>query len=168
MKNFLKPLSQRDNGVSKTFSKQERTRPKLLKKEITILNLRPSFYPLSKQQQILQTYESVSNKKLQGNLPVLTLKIIKEDQQIIRFKGKYVYIDIWATGAHHADKKSLQKIEKIKRKKIAFVSISIDEKKDYEKWKKFVSAKTDSVADKDLELRFHFKIRCKGNSRFIL
>ncbi len=59
-------------------------------------------------------------------------------------RGKYVYIDVWATwcGPCRAEIPSLQKIEeKYHGKKIAFVSISVDEQKDYEKWKKFVVEK---------------------------
>jgi thiol-disulfide isomerase/thioredoxin len=59
-------------------------------------------------------------------------------------RGKYVYIDVWATwcGPCRAEIPSLQKIEeKYHDKKIAFVSISVDEQKDYEKWKKFVVEK---------------------------
>lgn len=59
-------------------------------------------------------------------------------------KGKYVYIDTWATwcGPCRAEIPSLKKVEEaMKGKKVAFVSISIDEKKDYEKWKKFVTEK---------------------------
>jgi hypothetical protein len=36
---------------------------KTLKKEITILNLRPSFYPLSETTMILQTYENLVKQK---------------------------------------------------------------------------------------------------------
>ncbi|WP_298305023.1 TlpA disulfide reductase family protein [Flavobacterium sp.] len=59
-------------------------------------------------------------------------------------RGKYVYIDVWATwcGPCRAEIPSLKKIEeKYHDKKIAFVSISVDEQKDYEKWKKFVVEK---------------------------
>jgi thiol-disulfide isomerase/thioredoxin len=56
-------------------------------------------------------------------------------------KGNYVYIDIWATwcGPCIAEIPSLKKIEeKYHDKPIKFVSISIDAKKDIDKWKKFV------------------------------
>jgi thiol-disulfide isomerase/thioredoxin len=56
-------------------------------------------------------------------------------------KGKYVYIDVWATwcGPCRTEIPFLKKIEeKYHNKKIAFVSISVDEQKDYEKWKTFV------------------------------
>lgn len=58
------------------------------------------------------------------------------------FKGKYVYIDIWATwcGACIAELPDLKKIEeKYRNKNIAFVGISIDEAKAFEKWKTFVT-----------------------------
>ncbi|KOS07361.1 thioredoxin [Flavobacterium akiainvivens] len=57
------------------------------------------------------------------------------------FKGKYVYIDVWATwcGPCRREIPFLKQIEeKYHGKNIEFVSISIDEKKDHEKWKKFV------------------------------
>lgn len=59
-------------------------------------------------------------------------------------RGKYVYIDVWATwcGPCRAEIPSLKKIEeKYHDKKISFVSISVDEQKDYEKWKTFVKDK---------------------------
>lgn len=57
------------------------------------------------------------------------------------FRGKYVYIDVWATwcGPCRQQIPHLQKIEEeYHGKKIEFVSISIDEKKNYEKWRKMV------------------------------
>jgi len=59
-------------------------------------------------------------------------------------KGKYVYIDVWATwcGPCIAEIPALKEIEKkYHDKKIDFVSISVDDKKDYEKWKKFIKDK---------------------------
>ncbi len=55
------------------------------------------------------------------------------------FKGKYVYIDIWATWCG-ACRKEIEILEELKRKysnnDIVFVSISIDD--DIDNWKKFV------------------------------
>lgn len=58
------------------------------------------------------------------------------------FKGKYVYIDVWATwcGPCRAEIPHLQKVEhKYHGKNIEFVSISVDQDKD--KWKKMVTDK---------------------------
>ncbi|PID69645.1 MAG: hypothetical protein CR989_00550 [Flavobacteriales bacterium] len=59
-------------------------------------------------------------------------------------KGKYVYIDVWATwcGPCVAEIPSLKKVEKqYHGKNIEFVSISIDEKKSYDKWKAMIKEK---------------------------
>ena len=60
-------------------------------------------------------------------------------------RGKYVYIDVWATwcGPCRGEIPFLQKIEeKYKGKNITFVSLSIDAEKDFEKWKTFVKDKS--------------------------
>jgi len=59
-------------------------------------------------------------------------------------KGKYVYIDLWATWCSpcRAEIPFLQKVEEqYKEKNIEFVSISIDAMKDQPKWSKFVTEK---------------------------
>ncbi|WP_293896473.1 TlpA disulfide reductase family protein [Flavobacterium sp.] len=59
-------------------------------------------------------------------------------------KGKYVYIDIWATwcGPCRAEIPSLKLVEeKYHAKNIEFVSVSVDADKDHEKWKTFVTEK---------------------------
>ena len=58
--------------------------------------------------------------------------------------GKLVYIDVWATwcGPCLKEMPSLKKLIKdYKGKNVEFVSISIDHKKDYEKWRKMVLEK---------------------------
>jgi thiol-disulfide isomerase/thioredoxin len=60
------------------------------------------------------------------------------------FKGKYVYIDVWATwcGPCRAEIPSLKKIEeKYHGKNISFVSISVDVQKDLDKWKALIKDK---------------------------
>ncbi len=55
--------------------------------------------------------------------------------------GKYVYVDVWATwcGPCKREIPSLKEIEKkYHNKKIAFISMSIDRKVDYDKWRKMV------------------------------
>jgi len=59
-------------------------------------------------------------------------------------KGKYVYIDVWATwcGPCKAEIPALKKTEKkYHDKNIVFVSMSIDRKKDYDKWRTMVEEK---------------------------
>ena len=59
-------------------------------------------------------------------------------------KGKYVYIDLWATwcGPCKREIPFLKEIEKVyHNKNIVFVSISIDKPKKYEVWKKMVEEK---------------------------
>ncbi|MEO5775372.1 MAG: TlpA disulfide reductase family protein [Flavobacterium sp.] len=59
-------------------------------------------------------------------------------------KGKYVYVDIWATwcGPCRAEIPSLKNMETtFHGKNVAFVSVSVDAEKDHEKWKTFVTEK---------------------------
>ena len=90
-------------------------------------------------------------------------------------KGKYVYIDLWATWCApcRAEIPYLQKIEdKYHGKNIEFVSISIDQLKDNEKWKKFVTDKNlggiQLFADKDWQSEFVTSYGVTGIPRFIL
>ena len=76
-------------------------------------------------------------------------------------KGKLVYIEIWATWCGPCIKEMpalTQLIKDFKGKNIEFVSISIDSKNDYEKWKKMVPEKnvggTQLLADKGLKSDF--------------
>lgn len=60
------------------------------------------------------------------------------------FKGKYVYIDIWATWCGPCKKEIpyLKELEKrYHDKNIVFVSISMDAKADYETWKNMIAEK---------------------------
>lgn len=59
-------------------------------------------------------------------------------------KGKYVYVDIWATwcGPCRAEIPALKKMDlDFDGKNIEFVSVSVDAEKDHEKWKTFVAEK---------------------------
>lgn len=91
------------------------------------------------------------------------------------FKGKYVYIDLWATwcGPCRQEIPYLQKIEeKYHGKNIEFVSISIDNAKDNDKWKNFVTDKNlggvQLFADKDWRSDFVVEYGVTGIPRFIL
>ena len=91
------------------------------------------------------------------------------------FRGKYVYIDLWATwcGPCKAEIPFLQKIEEeYHDKNIEFVSISIDKAKDHDKWKAFVDEKklggTQLMADNNWESAFVKTYQVIGIPRFIL
>jgi len=90
-------------------------------------------------------------------------------------KGKYVYIDVWATwcGPCRAEIPSLKKVEeKYQDKNIAFVSISVDVDKDHEKWKNFVADKQlggiQLFADKNWNSDFMTSYGVISIPRFIL
>lgn len=90
-------------------------------------------------------------------------------------KGKYVYIDVWATwcGPCLREIPALKEVEKdYHDKDIHFVSISIDEPKDYEKWKTMVSEKElggiQLIADKNWNSQFVKEYAILGIPRFIL
>lgn len=90
-------------------------------------------------------------------------------------KGKYVYIDVWATwcGPCLREIPSLQEIEKdYADKNISIVSISIDEEKDYDKWKNMVTENSlggiQLMADKNWKSQFVEGYAILGIPRFIL
>lgn len=90
-------------------------------------------------------------------------------------KGKYVYIDIWATWCEPCLKEipSLQKVEEqYKNKNIEFVSISIDALKHQEKWNKFVIEKQlggiQLLAENEWDSKFLKEYNVQGVPTFIL
>lgn len=91
------------------------------------------------------------------------------------FKGKYVYIDIWATwcGPCRAEIPYLQKTEEeFHDKNIAFVSISIDKQSDFKKWETMVKEKNlggvQLIADNDWNSDFTKSFGVRSIPRFIL
>jgi thiol-disulfide isomerase/thioredoxin len=90
-------------------------------------------------------------------------------------KGKYVYIDIWATwcGPCLQEIPFLQEIEKkFHNKNIEFVSISVDEQDQKDKWKTMVSLKgmngVQLIADKSWESQFVASLGINSIPRFVL
>lgn len=91
------------------------------------------------------------------------------------FRGKYVYIDVWATwcGPCRAEIPFLKTVEeKYHGKNIEFISISIDVMKDMEKWRTFVKDKqlggVQLFADNDWKSQFIKDYSITGIPRFIL
>lgn len=90
-------------------------------------------------------------------------------------KGKYVYIDVWATwcGPCIREIPSLKEVEKkFQGQNIEFVSTSIDQDKDHEKWKTMVNAKAlggmQLFADNAWQSKFVQDYAIQGIPRFIL
>lgn len=90
-------------------------------------------------------------------------------------KGKFVYIDVWATwcGPCMEELPFMIAIEKkYHGKNIAFVSISVDEKSDSEKWKKVVTQRemqgVQLHADNAFQSQFVQDYAIDGIPRFIL
>lgn len=90
-------------------------------------------------------------------------------------KGKYVYIDVWATwcGPCIGEIPSLKKVEEqFHGKNIHFLSISIDADKDHDKWKKMIVDKElggiQVIADNDWNSKFVQDYMINGIPRFIL
>lgn len=91
------------------------------------------------------------------------------------FKGKYVYLDIWATwcGPCIAEVPFIKEAEELySNKNIVFISISIDKLKDLDKWKTMVDKKelggVQLFADNDWESDFIKAYEIKSIPRFIL
>ncbi|MGV6844730.1 MAG: TlpA family protein disulfide reductase [Lutibacter sp.] len=91
------------------------------------------------------------------------------------FKGSYVYIDVWATwcGPCKREIPFLKKMEtKYHNNNIKFISISIDEQKDHDKWIQMVKDKNlqgvQLFADNNWNSDFVKAYLIKGIPRFIL
>lgn len=90
-------------------------------------------------------------------------------------KGKYVYIDVWATwcGPCKREFPALKELEKVyHNKNIKFLGISIDKSADYDKWKKMIVDESlvgiQLLADNAWESKFIQDYLIIGIPRFIL
>ncbi|MDY7396763.1 TlpA disulfide reductase family protein [Aureibaculum sp. 2210JD6-5] len=90
-------------------------------------------------------------------------------------KGKYVYIDVWATWCAPCKKEIpfLKELEKSYHdKNIEFVSISVDQEKDHDKWKQMIVDQElggiQLFANKSWNSSFIKDYRINGIPRFIL
>lgn len=91
------------------------------------------------------------------------------------FRGQYVLIDVWTTWCGNCMKETPYFdliATAYQHKKIAFVSISVDKTKDYEKWKNFIKKKEplgiQLFADQSFESQFIQDYQIKSVPRFIL
>ncbi len=129
-----------------------------------------------KQYQVMKLSEEKNNKLIGKPSPIFNYENHKGGKtSLVDLKGKYVYIDVWATwcGPCKAEIPSLKKVEKqYDNKNIAFVSISIDEDKKHDKWKEFVTKEQlggiQLFADKNWKSDFVTSYGINGIPRFIL
>jgi thiol-disulfide isomerase/thioredoxin len=189
--NFLAQQALRDEKLEEAFTKEAAEFAALFesKKKADIESLEkgsfdPEFITAMKSNFVRfnefasQEYERVAkaNKMVGNPSPEFEYENYKGGKtKLSDLKGKYVYIDLWATwcGPCRAEIPFLQKIEeKYHGKNIEFVSISIDKAKDNDKWKKFVVDKNlggvQLFADKDWESEFVMSYGVTGIPRFIL
>lgn len=94
--------------------------------------------------QRLAGIESFTKKQTFDGFPAKEFEFENQKGEKVKlsdFKGKYVYIDLWATwcGPCKQEIPALVKLEEeLKEKEIVFVSISLDKAKDKETWKEFL------------------------------
>lgn len=119
-----------------------------------------------------------NNKMMASNAMSPEFSYVNIDNKKVSLKdlrGKYVYIDVWATwcGPCKAEIPHLQKVEKdYHGKKIHFVSLSVDRQADKPKWEKYVKDNKlggiQVIADKDFDSEFIKKYNIASIPRFIL
>jgi thiol-disulfide isomerase/thioredoxin len=146
--------------------------------------LDPAFVALQKQMnegkmtQLEQYYAmSLANRKMNNvSAPNFEYENYSGGKTTLEsMKGKYVYIDVWATwcGPCRGEIPFLKTVEeKYKGKNIEFVSISVDEDKNHDKWKNFVADKqlggVQLFADKNWLSDFIRAFNINSIPRFIL
>jgi len=98
---------------------------------------------------------------------------IPQDTALEDFKGKYVYIDLWASWCSPciAQIPYLKELEQKFKDKVNFVSIAWDD--DYSSWKKMiVTQKLDGIQlfaeDKESDFFNFYDVQSSGIPRFIL
>ena len=120
--------------------------------------------------------DAVVKTKKGAASPLFTYKDVNGSTfSLTDFKGKFVFIDVWATwcGPCVQQMPYLKKLEhRYKDNAIVFVSISVDEKGKYEKWKKMVEQKSLSgvqlFADNSFDSEFIKAYGISSIPRFIL
>lgn len=100
---------------------------------------------------------------------VKDVPLFSEDQDGVKvssetFRGKYIYLDIWATwcGPCKQEMPYMQKLEQQYRgEKIVFVSLSMDRWTEKEKWKLYLAEHR--IQGVTLMLRRDLRVRSSGN-----
>ncbi len=144
-KNKIKPIKSaliRDQFVTGLFHTLKQGDPNLDKNYHTILGLLTS---QRLKEKLKKRYEAILATKPSQKSVTFNYQNVKGGRTSLEeLKGKFVYLDVWATwcGPCRREIPYLMKlIDKYKGKDIAFVSISVDARNDFEKWKKMVTEK---------------------------
>lgn len=120
---------------------------RLIKGSVIVVLMLCTFVTFAKEEQRKELQEKVDTVKdrLKAGQPCIDFNftdINGKSVSLKKLRGKYVYIDVWATWCKpcRAEIPFLQKLEKEMRgKKIVFVSLSSDQ--DKKKWEDFVKDK---------------------------
>ena len=125
---------------------------------------------------VLERFDKIKNLVSGKSSPTFNYENFKGGTTALSdYKGKYVYIDVWATwcGPCIAEIPSLKALEHdYEGKNIEFVSISIDNKEAYENWRNMVADKalggSQLMADNSFESKFVEDYAISAIPRFIL
>lgn len=187
----------KDIEKAKDYSEKNKIFHSITSKSIKIDLLINFYYSISKDRTKAQDYFKLIKNNLPNNDFVkmareklkTTLKIKKgvkspsftykdynnKTHSLSDFKGKYVFIDVWATWCGPCVKQIpyLKELEHLySNKDIVFVSISVDRPEAYEKWKKMISEKklggVQLFADKSFDSKFIKAYGISSIPRFIL
>lgn len=117
------------------------SRMKIEEYEVVAPKIKP-FMTSNASKAFLLDYEKVLHKNVGQKGLEFTYKDINDKPvSFSDFKGKYVYIDLWATwcGPCKAEIPHMKKVEEdYHDKNIVFISLSLDAPKDLQKWKDYV------------------------------
>ena len=144
--------AQESNRMQADSTKKEMTREevarelsKMLGKEVTITSTKLPDADIERARILREDPFAFSNMKIGSTSPDFSFEDVNGNiVTSADLKGKYVLIDIWATwcGPCVQEVPYLNKLEeKLHGKEIAFMSLSIDEEKMKETWKKMVKEK---------------------------
>lgn len=158
--------SQMSYMLSPSFKKADE-----LYKTLQVLSDKEEF-----QKELTKKYDKIKNLVAGKTSPTFDYENHKGGKTTLAdLKGKYVYIDVWATwcGPCIGEIPSLKKVEAAYHDKdIEFVSISIDTKDAYKTWKKMVVDKElggiQLIADNAWKSKFVTDYAIEGIPRFIL